>query len=76
MFGKTNKTEYQRFLNDYPSSDPALVRLLQVYLANPHGKQIFGFWLRTKHPARFNSSYTRWWLKRPELHGSIYFQSP
>lgn len=68
----TNKTEFQRYLNDRPDAVPSLRRLSVTYAANPHGKHTFGFWLRVKHRAVFDTAYRRFWLNHPELYGVIY----
>lgn len=68
----TNKTEFQRYLNEYPSAVESLLKLSATYAANPRGKHTFGFWLRTFHRRQFDIEYKRWWLKRPRLHGLIY----
>lgn len=68
----TNKTEFQRFLNERPSSVPILALLAVRYALNPRGKSTFGFWLRVKHRRTFDRAYNSYWLKHPKLHGVIY----
>lgn len=68
----TNKTEFQRYLNDNPRAVKTLLRLSGEYAANPRGKDTFGFWLRVKHRRTFDIEYRRWWLKHPKRHGVIY----
>lgn len=70
--GMTNKTEYQRYLNEYPTADKSLLLLLNTYQSNPHQKHMFGAWMRFKHPATFHQSYLNFWLKHPKLFGKIY----
>jgi hypothetical protein len=71
----TNKTEFQRYLNDFPESVPSLASLHRRYQATPHkrsGNGLFGFWLRRMAPNKFAATYTRFWLTRPDLHGKVY----
>lgn len=68
----TNKTEFQRYLNENPQAVPSLSRLSATYADNPRGKNTFGFWLRVRHRRTFDIEYRRWWLRHPRLHGVIY----
>lgn len=68
----TNKTEFQRYLNENPEDCPTLRKLAAHYAENPHGKHTFGFWLRVKHRPIFDRAYRQFWLRSPKLHGLVY----
>lgn len=68
----TNKTDFQRYMNDHPDSVPSLSKLLAAYRALPYQKSLFGFYLRVKFPAKFDATYKAFWLRHPELHGKVY----
>lgn len=66
---QTNKTEFQRFLDERaPEVDP-VVKYIEKYRVN---KGHYGAWLRSKFPDVFNSAYKKWWLKHPAMFGVIY----
>ena len=68
----TDKTEFQRYLNDNPLSVPMLLKISVMYAARPRVRSNFGFWLRIKHRPLFDRAYSRFWLKSTPLHGTIY----
>jgi hypothetical protein len=71
----TNKTEFQRYLNDHPESVAVLLPLYRRYKAaprKPRSNELFGFWLRRTDPVRFCAAYARFWLKHAELHDKVY----
>lgn len=71
----TNKTDFQRYVNDHPSVVPWWSGYLKKYTETPHkvsGNGLFGFWMRVKFPDKFDAAYRRFWLKNPELHDKVY----
>jgi hypothetical protein len=63
----TNKTEFQRFLDDRPTELKSLGKRLREYQIVKKQKNEFGFWLRTKHREEFNALYNDWWKGHPEF---------
>lgn len=69
----TNKTEFQRYLDEHGAEIPSLSKMHDAYLALPcQRSQRFGFWLRSHRYDRFCKAYNHWWLRHPELFGVIY----
>jgi hypothetical protein len=71
----TNKTEFQRFVDQKPESVPPFAkRLTEFRKVSRHDH--FGAWMRSKHLEEFSWVYKTWWLIRPELFGEIYKETP
>jgi len=68
----TNKTEFMRYLDANADSVKPLRQLLAAYKAEPRNRGTFGYWMRNKKFADFNKAYASYWLKHPELYGTIY----
>lgn len=72
----TNKTEFMRYLNDHEGAIASTASLLKEYRTLHTRGDNFGVYLRNKHPLKFASLYSRWWLKHPELFDSVYSTTP
>lgn len=67
----TNKTEFMRYLDAYPTAIPALRKRAKEYDLVP-SRNCFGQWVRSKHADDFNAAYEEFWLTHPKLYGTIY----
>lgn len=72
----TNKTDFQRYVNDHPTVVPWWPKFYEQYKLTPHKNKsdnsLFGFWMRVKHRAKFDAAYRNFWLKNPALHDKVY----
>lgn len=67
----TTKTEFARYLNENEEAVPSLKALLFDWRKTPHRLNTFGIWLRINHEPRFRHAFESWWLRHPELFGTV-----